>query len=114
MCYRHIKATSSLSKIVLAIINNMVDDSVLINLTYSGESKLDKTHKLIDFKNVCTAIYASFVFAGTVNKYEVPTLKDVNKALSAAVRHASERLDRVERNRYKELTRKEKTDALPK
>lgn len=98
---------------VLNILNNVVNDSVIVNFTYSGDSKLDKTHKMTtDFKNICSMIYAVFVYADSVKKYELPPLSKVNKALSSSVRHASERLERAEKNRIKNLEKKEKTAAL--
>ncbi|KAL5291487.1 hypothetical protein ACFFRR_010715 [Megaselia abdita] len=98
LCYKHVDRAQSLTTIVFSIVNNIVTQSVLKEFTYIGDSRLNKPYKLIEFKNVVSLINAVFVFAASegVEKYELPSNKKLNSALSAAVRHASERVKREE------------------
>lgn len=85
----------SLSNIILGILNSIIKDTLLAEFTFTGDSKL-KAHKLTSYPNVCGIFYAVFVFADSkdVNKYMLPTENVVRKQISAAVRHAGERVAR--------------------
>ncbi|KAL5276592.1 hypothetical protein ACFFRR_008374 [Megaselia abdita] len=103
LCYKHVDDKESLTNMVLYILNSILDDTVLLDFTFSGESKLYKAYKLVTFPNVCDLVYAVFVYGASdnVTKCILPTKKSVDKALSAAVRHAQERVKRAEDRKRK-------------
>lgn len=89
-------------------------DALLVNFTFSGESKTGKMYKMTDYKNVADLFFGIFNFAARadVNKYDLPINKSIRSAISSAIRHASERNNRAERNKAKEVEKKNKTKEV--
>lgn len=109
MCDKHIDKKYTLSNMVLSILNSLISDALLLSFTYKGDSILEtKTNKLTSFENVCNFFKDTFVYAGgpAVNKCSIPLDKDVEKALSAAVRHALERETRKEKKNKEQQSTK--------
>lgn len=65
---------------------------------------------MTDYKNIEGIFFAVFNYAARedINKYDLPINKSIRSALSSAIRHASERNDRAERNKTKDADKKKK------
>lgn len=83
LCRKHIKSTTALSAILLKILKNLVADTVLVDFTYKGESKLEKSYKLVSYPNICSVFYEVFVYAANskVNLYKLPTDSEISSAI---------------------------------
>ena len=84
------------------MMHKIVEDSLLNQMSLSGQSK-QKEYSFGNFKNFSKMLYNSFELANQKNNdINVPTKSKFKKALSAVIRHASERMTRAEKDRQQQ------------
>lgn len=92
---------------VTSILSDLVSDELLMDFTYSGDSRLEKKFKFHDFKNINGLAYSVFLFGSNqkVPKCLVPNIQTVKKALSSAIRHSGERVEREQKKQERALAK---------
>ena len=76
----------------------MLTNKLLTTFTFTGNSE-SKPFKLSDYKDILEVFDAVFLHASTKHVYGYQTKKDLNKALSDAMRHSVERFENDEKKK---------------